>query len=87
VRLDLSGLVFMDSTGLRVILQRLKVGPVTLVGTSPRILQMIELCGLAEQNGLTFEGWFGSDAVKVAAEGSLHQRRRRSRRWTFMAAV
>jgi anti-anti-sigma factor len=56
VTLDLSGLVFMDSTGLRVILQRLKVGPVTLVGASPRILQMIELCGLAEQNGLTFEG-------------------------------
>ena len=56
VRLDLSGLTFMDSTGLRLIMERLKVGPVTLVGTSPHIMRMIELCGVAEQDGLTFEG-------------------------------
>jgi anti-anti-sigma factor len=56
VRLDLSGLTSMDSTGLRLILEHLKVGPVTLVGTSPHIMHLIELCGLAEQDGLTFEG-------------------------------
>jgi anti-sigma B factor antagonist len=51
VTLDLSGLTFMDSTGLRLILKRLREGPVTLVGTSPHIRRMIELCGLAEQSG------------------------------------
>jgi anti-anti-sigma factor len=56
VRLDLSGLTFMDSTGLRLILERLKVGPVTLVGTSAHIMRMIERCGVAEQDGLAFEG-------------------------------
>lgn len=56
VRLDLSGLTFMDSTGLGLILERLKEGPVTLVGTSPHIMRMIDRCGVAEQDGLAFEG-------------------------------
>ena len=60
VRLDLSALTFMDSTGLRLILERLKVGPVTLVGTSPHIMRMMERCGIAEQDGLTVEGDFAS---------------------------
>ena len=55
VRLDLSGLTSMDSTGLRLIVERLKEGPVTLVGTPHHIRRMIELCGLSEQDGLTFE--------------------------------
>jgi anti-anti-sigma factor len=55
VRLDISGLTFMDSSGLRLILQRLKVGPVTLVGTAPHVMRMIELCGVAELDGLTIE--------------------------------
>jgi anti-anti-sigma factor len=63
VRLDLSGLTSMDSTGLRLILERLNVGPVTLVGVPPHTMRMIELCGLTEQPGLTFEAGAGSDAV------------------------
>ena len=55
VRLDLSGLTSMDSTGLRLIVERLSVGPVTLLGTPRHIRRMIELCGLSEQDGLTFE--------------------------------
>ena len=56
LRLDLSALTLMDSTGLRVILERLKLGSVTLVGTSPHIMRMMERCGIAEQDGLTVEG-------------------------------
>ena len=55
VRLDLSGLTSMDSTGLRLIVERLKEGPITLVGTPSHTMRMIELCGLSEQDGLTFE--------------------------------
>ena len=55
VRLDLSDLTFMDSSGLGLILKRLKEGPFTHAGTSPHIIRMIELCGLAEKQGLTFE--------------------------------
>jgi anti-anti-sigma factor len=56
VRLDLSDVTSVDSTGLRLIVERLKVGPVTLVGTSPHTMRVIDLCGLSEQDGLTFEG-------------------------------
>ena len=66
VRLDLSGLTSMDSTGLRLILERLNVGPVTLVGTPPHTMRMIELCGLTEQHGLTFEAGAGSETVATA---------------------
>jgi anti-anti-sigma factor len=68
VRLDLSGLTFMDSTGLGLILQRRKVGPVTLVGTSPHIRRMIELCGVADQDGLTFEGTHPASRPEAAVE-------------------
>jgi anti-anti-sigma factor len=56
VRLDLSGLTSIDSTGLRLIVERLKVGPVTLVGTPAHTMRVIELCALSEQDGLIFEG-------------------------------
>jgi anti-anti-sigma factor len=56
VRLDVSDLTSIDSTGLRLIVERLKVGPVTLVGALPPLMRVIDLCGLAEQDGLTFEG-------------------------------
>jgi anti-anti-sigma factor len=55
VRLDLSAVGFMDSTGLRLILQRLASGPITLVSPTPQILRLFELCGLTHVAGLSFE--------------------------------
>jgi anti-sigma B factor antagonist len=53
VALDVSGLSFLDSTGLRVILERLEAGPVTLVAPTEAIARLLDLCGLTEVNGLT----------------------------------
>jgi anti-anti-sigma factor len=53
VTIDVSGVTFMDSTGLRVILERLATGPVTLACPTPAVERLIELCGLTELEGLT----------------------------------
>jgi anti-sigma B factor antagonist len=53
VTLDVSGIGFLDSTGLRVILERLEAGPVILVAPSAAIVRLIELCGLTDAEGLT----------------------------------
>jgi anti-anti-sigma factor len=53
--LDLSGVTFMDSSGLRVILDRLKDGPITLVSPSPQVQHLLELCRLTDLKGLTLE--------------------------------
>jgi anti-anti-sigma factor len=55
LRLEVSGVTFMDSTGLRVILHRLKDGPITLVSPGPQVLRLLALCGLADLGGLTIE--------------------------------
>jgi anti-sigma B factor antagonist len=55
VTVDVSGVTFMDSTGLRVILERLAAGPVTLASPTHGIVRLIELCGLTELAGLTIE--------------------------------
>ena len=55
VRLEMAGIDFLDSSGLRVILDRLKSGPVTLVSPSPRIVRLIELCGVEGMDGLTIQ--------------------------------
>jgi anti-anti-sigma regulatory factor len=51
----MAGVTFMDSTGLRLILQRLQTGPVTLVFPTSQIMRLLELCGAAEIDGLTVE--------------------------------
>jgi anti-anti-sigma factor len=53
VTLDVSGLGFLDSTGLRVILERLDAGPVTLVAPTEAIVRLLDLCGLTDVKGLT----------------------------------
>ena len=57
--LDVSGVGFIDSAGLRVILERLAAGPVTVASPTAGIVRLIELCGLAQADGLTIEP--GSD--------------------------
>jgi anti-anti-sigma factor len=55
VRLDVAGVTFMDSTGVRLILQRLQTGPVTLVFPASQIMRLLEHCGATEIDGLTLE--------------------------------
>ena len=55
IRLDLSGLDFMDSTGLRVVAQRLTIDHVCLVRPSARVMRVVDLCGLRDVPGLTIE--------------------------------
>ena len=44
--LDMSGVTFMDSTGLHVILSRSKQGKVTLCAPADPILRLLELSGV-----------------------------------------
>jgi anti-anti-sigma factor len=53
--LDMSGVTFMDSTGLRAILKRRQDGPVTLVAPSVQIVRTLAICGLSRLRGLTVE--------------------------------
>ena len=55
VRLEVSGLMSIDSSGLRLIVERLKIAPVMLVGASAHVMRVIELTGSAKLEGLTFE--------------------------------
>jgi anti-anti-sigma factor len=55
VTLEVSGITFVDSTGLRVILQRLHDGPITLVSPSEQVRRLLDLCHLEDLNGLTVE--------------------------------
>lgn len=55
VRLDMAGLIFMDSIGLRVILRRLKATPVILRHPSPQVIRLLALCGVRHLVGLTVE--------------------------------
>jgi anti-sigma B factor antagonist len=48
IELDLSGVTFMDSAGVTVLLQARKVRPVRIVATSPQVARLLELLGLAE---------------------------------------
>ncbi len=59
LRLDVSGIGFMDSSGLRVILQRLESGPVTLVAPSDQVVRLLDLCGVSDWKGLTVEPGLG----------------------------
>ena len=55
VRLDLAGLTFMDSTGLRLILERLPCGPVTIAFPRAQVLRLLEISKLLDVEGLTVE--------------------------------
>lgn len=45
----------MDSTGLRVILRRLKATPVILRHPTPQVIRLLALCGVRHLVGLTVE--------------------------------
>jgi ABC-type transporter Mla MlaB component len=55
LKVDVSAVAFMDSAGLRLLLQRLKAGPITLVSPTDQIVQLLELCRVGELDGLTVE--------------------------------
>ncbi|MBO7169764.1 MAG: STAS domain-containing protein [Clostridia bacterium] len=60
VRLDLSGMRFMDSSGLGLIVGRLvtakEIGcTVTITGADARTLRIFEMAGLERMRGLTIE--------------------------------
>jgi anti-anti-sigma factor len=52
VTLDMADLLFMDSTGLGVILRRLVQGPVTLLDVPPQVERVLQLAGLVGLEGL-----------------------------------
>jgi anti-anti-sigma factor len=52
VTLDMADLLFMDSTGLGVILRRLLQGPVTLLDVPPQVERVLQLAGLVGREGL-----------------------------------
>jgi anti-anti-sigma factor len=52
ITLDLAEVGFMDSSGLRVIVQRLNTGPVTIQSPNQQIMRLFELCGLIDVDGL-----------------------------------
>jgi anti-anti-sigma factor len=52
VTMYLAGLRFMDSTGLRIIIKRLEVGPVTLLDVQPQIARLLQITGLDHVDGL-----------------------------------
>jgi anti-sigma B factor antagonist len=59
VLVDLSGVTFMDSTGLGVLVMAARKVTVRIVGSSPAIGRILELAGLdemAEAGGATFAG-------------------------------
>jgi anti-anti-sigma factor len=51
ITLDVAGVSFMDSTGLRVVLQRLQAGPVTIQSPTRQVARLLELSGLSEVDG------------------------------------
>ena len=53
VTLDMAAVSFMDSSGLRVILMRLKEGPVTIQSPNQRLVRLLELFGLTQIDGLS----------------------------------
>lgn len=61
LRLDLSGMCFMDSSGLGLIVGRLVTAKeigcgVTVTGADARTLRIFEMAGLERMRGLTIEG-------------------------------
>jgi anti-anti-sigma factor len=52
VTMYVAGLRFMDSTGLRIILKRLEVGPVTLLDVQPQVARLLQTAGLDHVDGL-----------------------------------
>ena len=67
IRLDLSNLRFMDSTGLHVLAKRISTGPVTLVNPQENVLLLIDLCGVRSVPGLTIESGSGKGRNRSAA--------------------
>jgi hypothetical protein len=55
LRLDVSNVTFMDSTGLRMILLRLRDGPITFLWPSVQVVRFLDLCGVSGVRGLTVE--------------------------------
>lgn len=52
VRLDLSGVSFIDSSGLRALVTASALGPVVIDGASRQVERMLRLTGLGERFGL-----------------------------------
>ncbi|MDP9225166.1 MAG: STAS domain-containing protein [Actinomycetota bacterium] len=52
VTMYVAGLRFMDSTGLRIIVKRLEVGPVTLLDVQPQVARLLQITGLDHADGL-----------------------------------
>ena len=52
VTLDMSGLRFMDSTGLKVLIKRISEGPVTLAEVPPQLVRLLALSGVDQAEGL-----------------------------------
>lgn len=67
IRLDLSGLRFMDSTGLHVLAERISTGPVTLVNPHENVLLLLDICGVRSAPGLTIESSSGTRRHRPAA--------------------
>jgi anti-anti-sigma factor len=67
IRLDLSDLRFMDSTGLHVLAERINSGPVTLVNPHRNVLRLLDLCGLRSVPGMTIESVAGMPRTSSAA--------------------
>ena len=55
LRLDCSEVGFMDSAGLRLLMERLKVGPVTVVAPTEQMMRVFALSGVAGWAGVTIE--------------------------------
>ena len=54
--LDMSGVTFMDSTGLHVILGRSERGKVTLCAPSDQILRLLDLTGVNGRADIVVQG-------------------------------
>ena len=52
VTMYVAGLRFMDSTGLRILVKRLELGPVTLLDVQPQVARLLQISGLDHANGL-----------------------------------
>lgn len=48
IELDLSGVTFMDSAGVKLLLRAQRVRPVRIVALSPQVARLLELLGLTE---------------------------------------
>jgi anti-anti-sigma factor len=53
--LDLAGLTFMDSTGIKLILDQARKGTVTLTRVPPNVMRVFEVAGVVYQRGLKVE--------------------------------